>query len=188
MRAAAVIAAAFLIAGCGGGESQDADEPEGDFRVEVVNASFPEEQKLAKRSTMEITLKNVDQRTIPNVAVTVKSFDRKKEDEDLADPSRPVFVVNRGPQGGETAFVDTYALGPLRAGEEKTFSWNVTAVQAGPYKLDWSVAAGLHGKAKAVDADGRGAPRGTFSGRIDDEPPDTRVADDGRTVVPDESE
>jgi hypothetical protein len=181
-------AAIVALAGCGGGERQDENEPEGDFRVEVVEASFPETQKLSKRSKMEITVKNVDQRTIPNVAVTVKSFDRKKENTELADPSRPVFIVNRAPSGAETAYVDTYALGSLRAGEEKTFTWNVTAVQAGPYKLDWSIAAGLHGKAKAVDADGGGAPSGTFQGRIDDEPPDTKVAEDGETVVPAEDE
>ena len=43
------------IAGCGGGERQDANEPSGDFRMEVTEAEFPSKQKLAKRSTLEIT-------------------------------------------------------------------------------------------------------------------------------------
>ena len=67
------------------------------------------------------------------------------------------------PEGGETAYVDTWALGPLKPGEEKTFKWNVTAVQAGPYQLNYAVAAGLDGKAKAVGAGGD-APAGLFIG------------------------
>jgi hypothetical protein len=183
-RAGVVVAsvAAVFAAGCGGGDRQDEDEASGTYKVEVVNASFPEAQKLAKRSTMEITVRNADSRTIPNIAVTVKSFDRKKDDPELADPSRPVFIVNRAPRGGETAYVDTYALGPLKAGETKKFEWSVTAVQGGPYKLEWSVAGGLDGKAKAELADG-GAPSGSFTGRISDEAPKTKVADDGKTVV-----
>jgi hypothetical protein len=177
-----VAASALLVAGCGGGERQDEDEPEGTYKVEIVKASFPGGQKLAKRSTMEITVRNADSKRIPNVAITVKSFQQKSDNPDLADPSRPVFIVNRAPRGGDTAYVDTYALGSLRPGRTKTFTWNVTAVKAGPYKLDWRVAAGLDGKAKAELADG-GIARGTFRGRISSEPPDTRVADDGTTVV-----
>jgi hypothetical protein len=45
------------------------------------------------------------------------------------------------------------------------------------------VAAGLDGKAKAVDPGGREAPRGSFSGTVSDEAPEVRVADDGETVV-----
>jgi len=176
-------ASALLAAGCGGGKRQDEGESSATYKVEVVDASFPNDQKLAKRSTMKIALRNADNRTIPNVAVTVKSFDRKKDDPDLSDPSRPVFVVNRSPVGGDTAGVDTYALGPLKAGETKSFEWSVTAVEAGPYKIDWSVAGSLTGKSKAELADGGGAPGGTFRGRISNEPPQTKVADDGRTVV-----
>ena len=48
------IALAGLIAvttGCGG-ERQDEDEPEGEFPVEVVSASFPERQRLAQSSNL----------------------------------------------------------------------------------------------------------------------------------------
>lgn len=189
--------AAVAFAGCGGGgERQDENEPEGTFRVDVVRAEFPDEQKLAKRSNLEIEVRNADTKTIPNVAITVKGFDRRKEDPRLADPERPIFVVNgvpeligglpesreAAPRGGETAFVDTWALGELKPGESKTFEWSVTAVDAGPYKLTYSVSAGLDGKAKAVLASGQ-PPTGVFSGVIAEEPPDSRVADDGRTVI-----
>lgn len=183
---AAVIAAVtcgLAVAGCGGGgPRQDADEPSGTFKVQVVEAKFPDHQSLAKRSTMLITVKNVDTRTIPNVAITVKSFDQTKNDPTLADPRRPQFVVNNGPAGGDTAYVGTSALGPLKPGETKTFKWDVTAVVAGKYSLKYAVAAGLNGKAKAVLAGG-GAPSGEFKGTVSNKAPSAKVADDGKTVV-----
>jgi hypothetical protein len=177
------IASALLVTGCGGGgPRQDADEPSGDYKVQVVSAEFPSKQSLAKRSTMKITVKNVDTKTIPNVTITVKSFDQRKSDPSLSDPTRPQFIVNTGPRGGDTAYVGTSALGPLKPGQAKTFSWDVTAVVAGPYRVRYAVSAGLDGKAKAILAGG-GAPTGAFSGRITNKAPDAHVADDGSTVV-----
>jgi hypothetical protein len=188
--------AALALAACGGGERQDENEPEGRFEVEVVSATFPEAQKLAKRSDLEITVRNAGDKTIPNIAVTVRGFDTRLDNPDLADPERPIFVINGqpkrigdfaeskplAPEGGDTAYVDTWALGRLKPGGDKTFSWNVTAVRAGPYRLSYRIAAGLDGKAKAVDSRGA-APTGVFIGTVEDEPPDTRVAEDGVTVV-----
>ena len=178
-----VISAALLVTGCGGGgPRQDANEPSGNFKVQVVQARFPDKQSLAKRSFMTIAVKNVDTKTIPNVAVTVKSFDERKNNPALADPTRPKFIVNRGPAGGDTAYVGTSALGPLKPGETKTFRWDVTAVVAGPYTVRYAVAAGLNGKAKAVLAGG-GTPTGSFSGNVSSKAPQSHVADDGKTVV-----
>jgi hypothetical protein len=186
----------LALAGCGGGERQDADEPEGEFEVEVTRATFPERQRLAERSELVISVRNAGSETVPNVAVTVDGLSYRKDDPELADPTRPRFVINgvpkeiggfpeaqeASPAGCDTAYVNTWACGPLRAGRERTFRWSVTAVQAGPFEIDYRVAAGLDGKAKAVTAGGR-APRGTISGSVSEEPPQTRVADDGRTVV-----
>jgi hypothetical protein len=172
----------LAIAGCGGGERQDENEREGNFPVEVVEAKFPESQKLAK---------------IPNIAMTVNGFDERKTDPDLADPNRPVFALNgvqveiagfpeakdAAPRGCDTAYVNTWACGPLRPNQQKTFRWSVTAVQAGDFKVSWRVAAGLDGKAKAVAMGGGPAPRGSFSGKVSDAAPDVRVADDGKTIV-----
>ena len=171
-----------MAVGCGGGERQDANEPSGTYKVQVVEAKFPDKQSLAKRSTLTITVKNVDTKTIPDVAVTVKSFDQTKNDPTLADPRRPQFVVNRGPAGGDTAYVGTSALGPLKPGEMKTFKWDVTAVVAGKYSLKYAVAAGLNGRARAVLARG-GRPSGEFTGTVSNKAPEARVADDGKTVV-----
>jgi hypothetical protein len=183
--------------GCGGGERQDADEPEDDFAVEVVRASFPEDQKLAKSSNLLITVRNAGQDTIPNIAVTVDGFNFRKADPELADPERPQFVINGRPReiggfpeakdasplGCDTAYVNTWACGPLAAGKQRSFRWSVTAVKAGDFEIRWRVAAGLDGKAKAVSAGGGAAPSGTFSGQVSDEAPEVRVSDDGVTVV-----
>jgi hypothetical protein len=185
------------VAGCGGGERQDEDEPEGEFAVEVVEASFPKQQKLAKRSNLLITIRNAGDETVPNIAVTVDGFNYRKDDPDLADPERPQFVVNgvereiggfpeakeAAPTGCDTAYVNTWACGPLPPAKERTFRWSVTAVKAGGYEITWRVAAGLDGKAKAVSAGGGGGPRGRFTGTVSDEAPEVRVADDGKTVV-----
>jgi hypothetical protein len=193
---------ALAVTGCGGSKKQDEDEPEGNFRVEIVRQAFPAEQKLARRSTLEIAVKNVDSRAIPIIAVTVKSFDRREKNPNLADPRRPVFVLNSGPGqkeivlGGaadkpailddseaQGAYVDTWSLGALQPGQTKTFRWDVTAVKAGPYRLSYSVAAGLDGKSKAVLAGGE-RPTGVFEGLISNTAPKTKIGRDGRTVIP----
>ena len=185
------------LSSCGGGERQDANEPKGDFEVSVVSAEFPEDQKLAKRSELEIVVRNDEaKRTVPNIAVTVQGFDERRKNPALADPNRPVFVLNgvpkeigtfpeskeAAPEGGETAYVGTWALGPLKPGEKKTFRWNVTAVRAGPFGITYEVAAGLDGKAKAVGRGGK-TPKGRFAGMISDEAPEARIAEDGKTVL-----
>jgi hypothetical protein len=144
-----------------------------------------------------VTVRNAGKEEIPNIAMTVNGFDQRKTDPDLADPNRPFFALNgvqveiagfpeakdAAPRGCDTAYVNTWACGPLGPNEQKTFRWSVTAVQAGDYKVAWRVAAGLDGKAKAVAMGGGPAPRGTFSGTVSDKAPDVRVADDGKTIV-----
>lgn len=184
--------AALLLAGCGGPDRQDEDEPVGRYSVEVVEAEFPPDQKLAKSSRMSIAVRNVDTETIPNVAVTVgtggggggsksqSGFDYR--DEGNEDPSKPIFVIDTEPRGGQTAYVNTWALGQLKPGQTKTFNWDVTAVDARPYNIRYRVAAGLDGKAVAVTDSGE-QPAGRFVGTVDDTPPDAKVADSGRDVI-----
>jgi len=162
------VAAAFAAAGCGGGERQDENEAEGRFPVEVVEAKFPEDQKLAKSSDLVVTVRNAGDKTIPNIGMTVNGLDERKNDPELADSTRPVFALNgvqleiagfpeakeAAPRGCDTAYVNTWACGPLKPKERRTFRWSVTAVRAGDFKIRWRVAAGLDGKAKAVAAGG----------------------------------
>lgn len=182
--------------GCGGGERQDADEAEASYDVTVVDASFPERQRLAEKSELEITVRNDAEETVPNIAVTLKGLGRGSENVGLQDATRPVFVLNSdhaeiggyqevkldAPEGGETALVDTWTLGELEPGAEKTFRWRMTAVEPGPFELSYAVAAGLGGKAKAVGPGGA-QPQGSFKGTIVSKAPISRIAADGRTVV-----
>lgn len=181
--AALAALAALAVSACGGSQ-QDAHEPSGKFKVQIVQQSFPSKQKLAKRSTMVIAVKNIDNRALPNPSVTIDSFSRNSTQTNLADASRPVFIVNTGPRGGETANQNTSAFGqPLAPGRTAVFKWHVTAVQAGPYKIHFTVSAGLFGKAVAVDAQGNRNPGGLFAGTISNAAPHSVVNfKNGKTV------
>ncbi|MGA8217901.1 MAG: hypothetical protein WB771_05005 [Solirubrobacterales bacterium] len=118
------------------------------------------------------------------------SFSVRSEQEGLAIPFRPVWILEEGypklegqtaSAGAEAAQTDTYAFGPLAANQTRRMVWNVTPVQAGTYTVRYRVAAGLEGKAKAVTADGS-VPEGEFVVRISSAPPQTRVDDSGNVV------
>jgi hypothetical protein len=193
---ACVLTCGIAIGGCGGGERQDANEPEGNFPVEVVSATFPQKQKLAQTSELVITVRNTGKKDVPNVAVTVKGLGFRATQPDLSDPDRPQFALegvpreiggfpeakDATPSGCDSAYVNTWACGSLAPGKETTLVWKVTAVKAGPYDVSWQVAAGLNGNAKAV-VTGGGAPTGSFSGTVSNAAPKARIADDGKTVV-----
>src|SRR5687768_4236432 len=119
---------AVAVAGCGGGERQDADEPSGEWVVEVVDAEFPRAQRLARQETMRIRVRNTEQRELPNISLTVDGLTRRSEQAGLADPNRPVWIVDDGPRGGVTAYTNTWALGRIPAGGTKTFKFRVTPV------------------------------------------------------------
>lgn len=175
---------ALAFAGCGGGERQDANEPSGSFTLSVVEAKFPREQRLADRSELVLQVRNEGEETVPNVAVTVDSFTRRSEQRGLADPERPVFIVDSGPRGGTTAYVSTWALGQLSPGELKTFRWRVTAVRPGTHTVNYTVAAGLDGKAKAQGAAGE-AVQGAFVVDVAGEPAQARVDPETGKVIRD---
>jgi hypothetical protein len=193
---AIALSCVMAVIGCGGGARQDEDEPEGNFGVEVVDAMFPQKQKLAQTSELVITVRNTGKEVVPDLAVTVEGLSFRATQPGLSDPERPRFALNgiqreiggfpeakdTSPAGCDTAYVNTWACGPLKPGREATLVWKVTAVKAGPYEVSWRVAAGLNGKAKAV-ATGGGAPTGSFSGSVSRAAPEVRIADDGKTVV-----
>jgi hypothetical protein len=187
--------AAALVAGCGGGERQDEDEASGNYALEVVSATFPEQQRLAERSKMKIVVRNADDRVVPHIAVTVQTapesegdaslaFGRRVDDPQLADPGRPIWIVDDEPSEAQVAHTNTWALPRIAPGETAEFEWEVTAVKGGDYTIDYSVYPGLDGKAKL--ADGSDA-EGSFQVSIDDTPPDSRVNEDGEVVREDPS-
>lgn len=88
-----------------------------------------------------------------------------------------------GPGGAATAYTNTWALGrPLAPGKSVTFVWHLTAVQSGTYIVNWRVAAGLNGKAKAVTGAGS-PPRGTLSVTVAPAPQQAYVNNGGQVVT-----
>ena len=177
------------LAGCGG-ERQDADEPKGEFTLQVVDASFPARQSIAQQSTMRLQVRNTDDRQLPNLAVTVETepgthggapsaFGQSEADTRLADAGRPIWIVDRQPEGGETSYTNTWALGPMAPGETKQIEWRVTAVRAGTYTINYRIAPGLNGK--AVPAHGQ-KTTGSFRVTIADKPVPARVNAEGEVV------
>jgi hypothetical protein len=155
---------ALALAGCGGGSRQDAHEPAGTFAMKV-GARFPAAQSIARPSRFVVAVRNTGTQTVPNVAVTIDSFDYNSNYPGLAVRQRPVWAIERGPGaiasppvqtenvslpgGGQTAYVNTWALGPLAPGKTKVFVWRVVPVKAGTFTVHYVVSAGLAGKAKA---------------------------------------
>lgn len=183
-RTAAPVAALAVLgaAGCGGGARQDADEPAKTYRVAIVRASFPARQRLAAPARLVVEVRNPGKATVPNVAVTVDSFSARSDRPDLADSARPVWVLDRAPAGSTTAYTNTWALGPMFAGETKRFVWRVTPVQTGTHRVRFRVAAGLAGRAKAV-LSGNRVPERELTVRVSSRPARARVDPETGAVV-----
>ena len=148
-----------------------------------MSATFPAKQRLAKQEEMVVEVRNADTKTIPNVAVTVApGFSTRSERTDLADPNRPVWIVDDGPKGGITAYTDTWALGSLKPGASARFVWKVTAVKPGTHEVEFRVAAGLNGKAKATSSDGE-VPKGIFKVNVSKKPSQARVDPETGEVI-----
>lgn len=183
-----MLACAVGLAACGEAR-QDEAEKGGGYKVEITRASFPAKQSIADATTMRIDVRNADTKAAPDVAVTIatrpgasggaaQAFSGDIQDPNVADASRPIWIVDRGPAGGDTASTNTWALGTLKAGQTRSFEWHVTAVKAGHYTIDYSLSPGLTGKTRP--AGGRG--RGSFKVTIDGRPPAARVDGNGNVV------
>ncbi len=156
----------------------------------LVHASFPATQAVARPTSLQLELRNTGNHTVPNVAVTLDSFYYTSTYSQLAADKRPVWVVEQGPGtipvrgaesqvvsppgGGQTAYVSTWALGPLAPGKSQTFLWRVAPVKAGVHTVHFTVAADLAGRAKAELASG-GAVRGQFTANVAAAPPSRHV-------------
>jgi hypothetical protein len=188
--AACCAPAVSLAAGCGEAR-RNAGEPRGTFSVEVLSARFSPRQAIAHDSALEIVVRNAGGHTIPNVGVTVDSFSYRSAYPGLAANLRPTWIVNQGPGpiahppveseavnppgGGVTVLVNTWALGALAPGGEKTFVWKVTPIKAGRHTLHFQIVAGLDGRARARLAGGKPAT-GQFSVQVAPAPRATHVS------------
>jgi hypothetical protein len=188
---------ALLAAGCGSAQ-RDAQETKGTFAVRIVKAGFPAHQVISRQTALLLRVRNTGTQTMPNVAVTIDSFAYASNYPELASNKRPIWVVEEGPGaipkrpvesetvsppgGGQTVYVNTWALGPLAPGHASTFFWRVVPVKAGRYTVHYTVAAGLDGKASARLAGG-GHPTGHFTVDIAPKPPATHVNPETGQVV-----
>jgi hypothetical protein len=188
----------LFAAGCGGAR-QDAHEPSATFQLKIAHASFPARQAVARQTQLELQVRNTGTHTVPNVAVTVDSFNYTSNFAGLAADKRPIWAIEQGPGaianppvesqevsppgGGQTAYVNTWALGALAPGHTQTFTWKVVPVKAGTYTVTYSVAAGLSGRSKTKLAAG-GPAQGHFTVDIAAAPPTTHVDPSTGKVVP----
>jgi hypothetical protein len=196
---AALLGACAVAAGCGGGSPATAGEPSKTFDIEVIRASFAKKQSVAKHERLLVSVRNSGSETIPNLVATVDSFNYASNFPGLAANKRPVWVIERGPGqparppvetqevsipgGGQTAYLNTWALGPLPAHHTETFFWSVVPVKAGAFRVHYALTAGLGGNAKARLAGG-GPAAGSFPVVIAPAPPETHVDPKTGQVVP----
>jgi len=179
----------LLAAGCGE-SSQDANESEAEYSLQVLRARFHHIQAVARPTSFELLVHNPGSTTVPNVVVTIDSFYYRSDYPQLADPNRPVWIVDRGPGATPTAPVESvgiqspggyttatatvWAAGPLKAGETRNFVWRLTPVRPGIHRVAYSVAPGLHGKATVLPRYAH-ATHGTFKVLVASQPPITHV-------------
>jgi hypothetical protein len=195
---ATLAAAVVALAGCGGGSQATAGEPARGFDVRVAAAHFPRIQSIAKPERMVLAVRNTSRTTIPNVAVTVDSFNYASNYPELAANKRPVWVIERGPgtvaklpvetqevstPGAQTSYLNTWALGPLGPGRTAVFAWRVVPVKSGTFKVRYIFTAGLGGKATARLAGG-GPAAGRFLVHVAGAPPPTHVDPTTGKLVP----
>jgi hypothetical protein len=184
----AAAAALVLAAGCGG-TRQDATEPTGSYPVSV-HASFPAHQRLAQPTRLVVRVRNAGSKTMPDTVVTITNprygtaapaFGFRDAQSNLEDHGRPLWIIDAGPTGGETASTDTWALGPLRPGRSKRFVWKVTPVVPGAHTVAYRVQAGLHGKATAR-LRGGGPAAGGIRVTVPSKAQATRIDNRGKVV------
>jgi len=99
-----------------------------------------------------------------------------------SSPSFDPAQENQGPAGGLVAETNTWALGALAPGRTQSFVWHLSAVQPGTHTVNYTVAAGLYGKARAVSATG-GPVTGAFKVKITSTPT-LGLVDGGGNPIP----
>lgn len=154
------ICAALLLAACGSGQRQDAQEPSHNFKVSVTTASFPSAQRLSEHTHLVLGIRNDSGETIPDIAVTIcnvtcaypappgegtsaTAFSQNLQMPGLAHPSRPVWVVDRPPgpcNSGCEANSSSGSGGPGGAVTAYANTWALGALAPGrTATFDWAV-------------------------------------------------
>jgi hypothetical protein len=202
--AAAGAAAAVLalsLGACGESASSDSNQAAGTYRVKVVTAEFPAEQRLGETSLLRIGVRNTGRKALPALTVTISiagkqgqasslPFGYRDPEAGVAQPDRPVWVlaahypkVNGSPlsAGAESSSRKTFDFGPLKPGATTEAVWKLSAVRAGKFAVLYEIGAGLSGAGKADTAGGTEAG-GSFTAKISTVPPNSEVTDSGEVV------
>lgn len=151
------------------------------YKVGVLDLTFKPEQQVGRPAKMRIVVRNADTQTLPNVAVTLDAFYYSDKHPDLPPSKQPVWVVARGPGsppqppaksrvvspqgGGQTSYVNTWALGRLAPGHQRVFEWTVIPVKAGVQHVSLQISAGLGEQVKTTLPNG-GALEARFRSEI----------------------
>jgi hypothetical protein len=188
--ATTAVALTLVATGCGGGQRQDAGEHAATYPVAVPAATFPAHQSLAERVALRIAVRNTGNRTIPNVAATIEApgggtaadaFGGLNDAAGLASRSRPIWALDAGPVNGDTAYANTWALGPIAPNRTRTFVWHVVPIKAGRFTVTYRLSGSLTGKS-GLRLAGGGVPHGSFAVDVSGKAPTVRVTADGRIV------
>ena len=187
-----VAAALLALAGCGG-ERQDANEPSGQLPASrwSTRRSQPAVGSPTARRCASACATRGD-RAMPDVAVTVETKGAsgrrgphllRPELERLpalADPNRPIWILDREPAGGNSAYANTWSLGRLgRAASPRRSSGRSPRSRRATTRSATASAPGLDGKARLAQGS---RATGTFKVSISDKPVPARVDDDGNVV------
>ena len=159
-----------LATGCGESQ-QNSSEKSDEYRVDVVTPRSPASSTSRGRRSSRSRSATPASETVPSPAISIRSFTYRSSFPELADPLRPVWVVEKGPGpgatkppvstqevsqpgGGQTAYVSTWTLGPLKSGAQQTFTWEV--VPSSPASGLWPTKSPADSAAtrKAVSASG----------------------------------
>jgi hypothetical protein len=155
------LAVAVTLSACGSGQLQSANEPNGKFKVSV-SSSFPVSQRLSEATQFVIKVTNVDDKTIPDVAVTicnvtcgwtkqdlakgwgtsVQAFAYKLNMPGLASDSRPVWVVDQAPNPNNVCMYSCQQGGPGGAVTAYSNTWALGRLAPGKSAtFEWHVTA-----------------------------------------------
>jgi hypothetical protein len=170
---AIVVALAIPLAGCGGGERQDANAPSGKWSVLVEEWKFPKRQFLGTPTDFVLRVRNTDTRAIPQLVVTINGLRTTVKQEGAASLVRPIWLTQDVDYADVTPYnsslASSFNVGPLAAGAVKTYKVALTPLRRGEHEVGYSLAAGLFGKATIVD-DNDAPVKGSRSVAIDPTP------------------
>ncbi|MDQ5894438.1 MAG: hypothetical protein QG596_699 [Actinomycetota bacterium] len=193
------LSAALFVSACGGDDGgQFANEPTGDFPVEIIDAGLKPLQTVAETYDLTIAVRNSGEETIPaiNTVIDLPGLDSNlpfayaDRQEGLAMNQRPVWVLEEGwpkladttGRGGTTvASRMTFEFGALEPGGTANMVWRLVAVRPGNYRLRYEIGAGLGTDTRAVDENGN-QPVGELPVRISGVARLTEINEKGQIV------